>query len=94
MAQEVWPSRAKVLVPLHRERGGREVGGTKSLGLQGQSSCATPEGAVRERGRWHKKFGPRGANFLCHPRGSRKDRGGYKEFVPTRLAYSKISVAV
>ena len=47
MAQEVWPSRAKVLVPLQRQRGGRGVGGTRSLALEGQTSCATQEGAGR-----------------------------------------------
>ena len=53
MAQEVWPSRAKVLVPPQRERGGRGGGGTRSLALEGQTSCAIQEGAGRTGGEYH-----------------------------------------
>ena len=60
------------------------VDGTRSLALEGQSSCATQEAAGRERGRWHKKFGPLGPKFLCHPRGSMEGERGrwHKKFGP------------
>ena len=47
MAQELWPSRAKLLVPPTPLPPRCLWSGTRTLALEGQTSCATQEGAGR-----------------------------------------------
>ena len=77
------------MISRYRQKSRREgevLSGSRSLALEGQNSWATPE---KRGGRGADGSTSLGLNFLCRPRGSRKDRGKTSWFEPPSYSLVK-----